>query len=48
MNKNINFKKKKTESEMENTTHSFRRTSLVLQLILESQIKGKIVMSWSS
>ena len=48
MNKNINFNKSKTESEMENPTHSFRETSLVLQLISESQIKGKTVISWSS
>ena len=34
--------------KMENSTRSFRETNLVLQLILESQIKGKTVMSWSS
>ena len=33
---------------MENPTHSFRETNLVLQLIQESQIKSKTVMSWSS
>ena len=33
---------------MENLTHSFRETNLVLQLIEESQIKSKTVMSWSS
>ena len=33
---------------MENPTHGFRETNLVLQLILESQIKSKTVMSWSS
>ena len=32
---------------MENPTHSFRETKLVLQLIQESQIKSKTVMSWS-
>ena len=31
--KNINFNKKETESKMENPTHSFRKTRLVLQLI---------------
>ena len=33
MNKNVNFNKNETESEMENLTHSFRETNLVLQLI---------------
>ena len=33
---------------MENPTHSFRETNLVLQLIQESQIKSKAVMSWVS
>ena len=33
---------------MENPTHSFRETNLVLQLMQESQIKSKTVMSWSS
>ena len=33
---------------MENPTHSFRETNLVLQLILELQIKSKTVMSCSS
>ena len=33
---------------MENPTKSFRETNLVLQLIEESQIKSKTVMSWSS
>ena len=36
------------EMKMENPTHSFRETNLVLQLIQESQIKSKTVMSWSS
>ena len=47
-NKNINFNKNETESKMENPTHSFRDTKLVLQLIQESQIKSKSIMSWSS
>ena len=33
---------------MENPTHSFRETKLVLHLIKELQIKKKTVMSWSS
>ena len=33
LNKNINFNKNKTESKMENPTHSFTETNLVLQLI---------------
>ena len=40
--------KNKTELKMENLTHSFRETSLVLQFVKESQIKSKTVMSWSS
>ena len=39
LNKNLNFNKNETESKMENPTHSFRETNLVLQLIQESQIK---------
>ena len=42
LNKNTNFHKNKTKSKMENPT------TLVLQLIKESQIKCKILMSWSS
>ena len=33
LNKNINFNKNETESKMENPTHSFRETNIVLQLI---------------
>ena len=33
---------------MENPTHSFSETSLVLHFIWESQIKNKAVLSWSS
>ena len=33
---------------MENPTHSFRETTLVLQLIQELRIKSKTVMIWSS
>ena len=33
---------------MENPTHSFREMTLALQLISESQIKSKTVMSWNS
>ena len=38
----------KTEWKMENPTHSFKETNLGLQLIEESQIKSKTVMSWRS
>ena len=46
----LNFKlnKNETELKMENPTHSFRQTNLVLQLISESQTKSKTVMRWSS
>ena len=37
----MNFNKCETELKMENPTHSFRETNLVLQLIEESQIKSK-------
>ena len=37
--------KNETESKTDNPAHSFRETSLVVQLIWELQIKGKIVMS---
>ena len=33
---------------MENLTHSFREMNLVFQLKVESQIKSKTVMNWSS
>ena len=42
LNKNTNFHKNETKSKIENPTN------LVLQLIKESQIKCKIVISWSS
>ena len=42
LNKNIYFNKNEKESKMENPTHRFRETNL------ESQIKSKSVMSWSS
>ena len=48
LNRNVNFKKNETESKMQNPTHSFGETNLMLQLIQESQIKSKTVMSWSS
>ena len=41
LNESTNFNKNETKSKMENPTHT-----LVLQL--ESQIKSKTVMSWSS
>ena len=33
LNKNINFNKNETESKMENLTHGFSDTNIVLQLI---------------
>ena len=33
LNKNKNFNKNETESKMENPTHDFRETSLVLQFM---------------
>ena len=47
LNENINFNKNGTESKKENPARSFRETNLVLQLIQESQIKNKTVMSRS-
>ena len=44
--KSKNFNKNEMESKMENHT-VFREMDLVLQLIQESQIKSKPVMSWS-
>ena len=41
LNKNINFNKNEVESKMENPTHSFRETNVVLKLIQESEIKSK-------
>ena len=46
LNKNINFNKNEAEWKMKNPTYSFRETNLALQLIQESQIKTKAVMSW--
>ena len=48
LNKNKHFNKNKTESKMENLTPNFREAKLVLQLIQESQIRSKTVISWSS
>ena len=45
--KKLSFNKNETETEMETSTHAFRETNLVLQLIQESQIKSKTVISWS-
>ena len=41
LSKSINVYKNKTESKVENPTHSFRETNLVLQLILKSEIKSQ-------
>ena len=38
----MNFNKNETELNMENPTHRFRKTNLVLQLMYESQIKSKM------
>ena len=46
--KYINFNKSETESKMENPPHTFREMNLVLQLVVESQIKNKTLMRWSS
>ena len=48
LNKNIKFDKNEKDSKMENPTHGFRDTNPILQLIWESQIKSKTVVSWSS
>ena len=45
MNKNINFNKNETELKMENSTDSFRQKNFMLQLIKESQIKSKAVIT---
>ena len=48
--KKINFNKNETKRKMENPTHSFRETNLVIQLKIklnQLQIKCKSVMSWS-
>ena len=45
LNKNINFNKIEKESKIENLTPSFRETNLVFQLVQESEIKSKTVMS---
>ena len=47
LNKNINFNKNETESNMENLTHSSKKTNLVLQFLQVSQIKSETVLSWS-
>ena len=46
-NKNIDFNKNETESKMENPIHRFRQKNLLLQLISQSQIRSKTVMSWT-
>ena len=47
LSKNTNFNKNETKSKMENPTNNFREMNYVLQLVSESQIKRKTVMSWS-
>ena len=48
LSKDTNFNNNETESKMENPTHSFRETNLVLQHIKESLIKRKTVTNWNS
>ena len=40
-------KSSETESKMENPTHIFKETNLVIQLIYKLRIKSKTVMSWN-
>ena len=47
LNKNINFNKNEMKTKNENPIHSFRETKLMFQLIYESQIKSKTVISRS-
>ena len=47
-NKITNFLKNETKLKIENLTHPFTGTNIVSQLIQESLIKSKTVMSWSS
>ena len=47
-NKNINFNKNETESKMENPTHSFRETNLVLLAHIRITIESKTMMIWRS
>ena len=42
----MNLNKNKTESKMENPRNNFREINFSLQLVLESQIKSKIVIGW--
>ena len=44
----MNFNKNETGLKIENPTHTLRETNPGLQLISESQIKSKTVMSWRS
>ena len=44
----MHFVCNKTESKVENPTHSFIETNPWFQLIQELHIKKKTVMSWSS
>ena len=42
LNKSINFNKNKTESKMENATHSFRETNLFLSLYKNWKLKMEL------
>ena len=46
LNRKLNFDKNETEFKMENPTHAFKDTNLVLQPMQESWIKSKTVMNW--
>ena len=48
INKNINFNKNEAKSKMGKSTQSCTEKIILLQLIQESQIKCKTVMSWIS
>ena len=48
LKKYIDFNRNKKGSKMEDPTHSFRETNLALQLIWDSRIENKALMSWSS
>ena len=45
--KKLNFNKNETELKLENPTHAFTETSVVLQFTQEPWIKNETVMSWS-
>ena len=44
----LNLYKNETGSKIENPIHTVKEINIVLQIIQESQVKNKTVMSWSS